>query len=261
MFNVKGLTDDLVPLIDAFLHRDPFVNAYAIWDLYFLPHRARFFICLEDGELKGLLLDYLGHTGVHSIWLWGIEEAVEKLLGIPSYERMIFHVPPEFEPIVRRRFTITARYPVDFMLLRRGGEHLYIKHEIRQLTPADAISLTSLRRETPTDKDVEEAKSLIEEQPFYGIFKNGTLISVACIQAKIPEIWIIGGIYTKPEYRNKGYATSLTSFLVKEVLAETEHVGLYVREDNHPAKHIYEKVGFKPYKKMLWLEHGINLIP
>jgi hypothetical protein len=58
---------------------------------------------------------------------------------------MIFHVFPEFEPIVKRRFTITARYPVDFMLLRRGGEHLYIKHEISRLTPADAISLTSLR--------------------------------------------------------------------------------------------------------------------
>ncbi len=60
MRQVKELTDDLVPLVDAFLHKDPFINAYAIWDLYYLRHRVRFFVCVDNGELAGLLLDYSG---------------------------------------------------------------------------------------------------------------------------------------------------------------------------------------------------------
>ncbi|MGQ9507611.1 MAG: GNAT family N-acetyltransferase [Candidatus Bathycorpusculaceae bacterium] len=68
-------------------------------------------------------------------------------------------------------------------------------------------------------------------------------------------------LYTKPEHRNKGYATSLASFLVKEALKQTNHVGLFVRSDNYPAKRVYEKVGFNVYKRMFWLDYNTGLIP
>jgi GNAT superfamily N-acetyltransferase len=261
MLNMRELTNDLVPLVESFLRKNPFVNAYAIYDLYDLRHRAKFFVSLENNELKGLLLDFLSRIGVHSIWLWGEKEAIVKLLDTVSADKIIFHVFPEFEPIIRRKFAITAKYHVDFMLLRKGEEHLYINHEIKPLSLADVVSFANLRKEAPSDEDVKEAENFLRELPFYGVFKGDELISVACIQAKIPEIWILGGFYTKPEYRNKGCATSLASFLVKKALAETNHVGLHVREDNYPAKHVYEKVGFKTYKKMCWLEYNINITP
>ncbi|MCR6692496.1 MAG: GNAT family N-acetyltransferase [archaeon YNP-LCB-003-016] len=261
MLIVKELTDDLIPLVEKFLYKDPFINAYAIYDLHYLRHRAKFFICLEDYELKGLLLDFLSRTGMHAIWLWGGEEAVEKLLDVISADKIMFHVFPESEHIIKRKFAVNARYDMDFMLLKRGEERLYINHEIRQLSLTDAIHLASLRRDEPTDEDIEEAENFLKELPFYGIFKDGKLVSVACVHVKIPEIWIIGGFYTKPEYRNKGCATSLASFLVREALKSTEHVGLHVRTDNYPAKHVYEKVGFKAYGKMCWLTYNIDLVP
>jgi predicted GNAT family acetyltransferase len=79
--------------------------------------------------------------------------------------------------------------------------------------------------------------------------------------SRYTRAWMIGGFYTNPEYRNQGCATSLASFLIKKALTETDHVGLHVREDNYLAKHVFEKVGFKPYRKMCWLEHNINLVP
>jgi predicted GNAT family acetyltransferase len=191
----------------------------------------------------------------------GGEEAVVKLLDIVSADKIIFHVFPEFEPMIRRKFTIKVKYYVDFMLLKKGEEHLYINHEVRPLSLADAISFASLRKEAPTNEEIEEAKNFLKEVPFYGIFRNDKLVSVACIQARIPEIWMIGGFYTKPEYRNQGCATSLASFLVREALKTTEHVGLHVRADNYPARHVYEKVGFKPYVKMCWLNYNIDLAP
>jgi RimJ/RimL family protein N-acetyltransferase len=258
---LKELTNDLIPLVESFLREDPFVNAYAIYDLYNLRHRAKFFVYLEDDKLKGLLLDFLSRRDVHSIWLFGEKEAIVKLLGIISAEKIIFHVFPEFESIIRRKFAITAKYHVDFMLLKKGEERLYINHEIRPLSLADVVSFASLRKEAPSSEDIKEAESFLKEISFYGVFEDDKLISVACVQAMIPEIWILGGFYTKPEYRNKGCATSLASFLVKKALAETNHVGLHVREDNYPAKHVYEKVGFKLYRKMCWLEYNVDIAP
>lgn len=89
-------------------------------------------------------------------------------------------------------------------------------------------------------KDIEEAKSILKDLPFYGIFINSILVSVACIRVRLPQIWILGCFYTRPEFRNKGCATSLASFLVREAFRETNHVGLHVRMDNYPAKRVYE---------------------
>jgi len=260
-YDVKELTDDLMASVEAFLRNDPLINAYAIWDLRFMRHRSKFFVCTLDGKLEGLLLDYFGHTDAHFIWLWGEENAVKRLLDIPLADKIIFHVFPEFEKIISRKFTITAKYPVDFMLLRKGEERLCQKHEIKPLTLQDAVSFAKLRKEFPSDEEVENAKSFLSDHYFYGIFKNDELTSVASVQVKLPEIWILGGFFTKPEERNKGCATSLASFLVKEAFKETNCVGLYVRADNRPAKRVYEKVGFKVHKRMYWLEHGIDLAP
>lgn len=258
---VKELTEDIVPMVDAFLRSDPFINAYALWDLHRLCHRTKFYVCMENDELVGLLLDYLGHTGYHFIWLWGDERSVSELLDAPLPDKMIFHVPIELESTIKSKISITAKHHVDFMLLKKGNERLKIHHKIEPLSLRDACSFASLRKEKPNEKDIKEAESFIREQPFYGIFVNSELVSAACFQVKLPEIWMLGGFYTKPEHRNKGYATSLASFLIKEALEETDHVGLHVRADNYPAKRVYEKVGFKLYKKMCWLDHKTGLIP
>jgi len=259
---VKELTKDLVSLVDMFLHSDPFTNAYAIWDLYHLQHRAKFFVCIDGGKIVGLLLDYFSYAGFHFIWLWGEEKVIERLLlEVPLPSKMVFHVFPELEGVIRENFPITAKYLTEFMILEKGNERLYIKHEIRPLSLKDANVFARLRKEYPTEEDIERAKSFIREQSFYGIFKDNELISVACVQAKIPEIWMLGGFYTKPKYRNEGCATSLASFLVKEALKETNHVGLHVRADNYPAKRVYEKVGFRVYRKMCWLDCNTGLMP
>jgi len=268
VLEVKELTDDLVPLVDGFLRNDPFVNAYALWDLHRLRNRTKFFLCMDERELKGLLLSYFspgdvirGTSPHHVIWLWGEENAVKELLDIPLPDKIVFWVFPEFVGIIKRKFSISSQYQLDFMLLRKGEECLYIRHEIRRLKPSDAYSLASLRKEKPSEREIEIAKIILESQIFYGIFSNSILASVASISVMLPHIWIIGSFYTRPEYRNKGFATSLASFLVKEGLKNVNHLGLYVRTDNYPAKHVYEKVGFKLYKRMYCLNYNIEFEP
>jgi len=62
-------------------------------------------------------------------------------------------------------------------------------------------------------------------------------------------VGIIHTVATHEAHRNKGYAASITSYLVKLILEKTPIAIIYTLRDNPPANKIYKKVGFKPYKK------------
>jgi RimJ/RimL family protein N-acetyltransferase len=264
---VQGLTGEFEPLLDSFLREDVLLNAYPIFDLHHMRQRSKFFIVYANKQIQGVLLDFHGHAGFHSIWLRGTNKAIEKLLDVLKYDKMLFMLAlPENEKAIERKFPTSNQHTMDFMLLRRGGESLYVNHSARQLSQSDSFALASLRKKThesPLKEEVERASEIIKDHggPPYGIFDNSMLISVCTFHVRLPEIWIIGGLYTRPEYRNQGYATSLTSIMIKDALRETECIGLYVREDNYPAKRIYEKIGIKLHKKVKWLDYNTGFVP
>ena len=57
----------------------------------------------------------------------------------------------------------------------------------------------------------------------------------------------IGGVYTPPENRNFGYATSCVAALCKRLLLEYDFCVLYTDLSNPTSNSIYMKIGFKEY--------------
>ncbi len=55
----------------------------------------------------------------------------------------------------------------------------------------------------------------------------------------------IEGIYTLPAYRNQGLGLRGTSAVTQWVLERAEHGFLLVNEDNHHARRLYERLGFR----------------
>ncbi|MFX1453178.1 MAG: GNAT family N-acetyltransferase, partial [Promethearchaeota archaeon] len=49
---------------------------------------------------------------------------------------------------------------------------------------------------------------------------------------------------THPDYRNRGYASSLISSALKDLFREKKQCFITVRVENDPAIHTYEKLGF-----------------
>jgi len=72
---------------------------------------------------------------------------------------------------------------------------------------------------------------------------------------------MIGGVYTHPNYRNKGYATLATSAVTEEALRHAETAALFVRSDNYSATRVYEKIGYKKIGKKLWVDVGTGHKP
>ena len=77
----------------------------------------------------------------------------------------------------------------------------------------------------------------------------------------VPEAWNLVSIQTHKDFRNKGYATEVTSALVERALQETETVTLTVVKDNAPAIRTYEKVGFKFAEDRIWIDNGTGAAP
>jgi predicted GNAT family acetyltransferase len=57
----------------------------------------------------------------------------------------------------------------------------------------------------------------------------------------------IGGVYTPPEKRNHGYASSCVAALCRELLTEYRFCVLYTDLSNPTSNAIYKKMGFKEY--------------
>lgn len=57
--------------------------------------------------------------------------------------------------------------------------------------------------------------------------------------------WVqLGGVYTLPEYRNRGLAAALTAELIHRCLPAKHGIALFVKKDNAAALRVYTKLGF-----------------
>ncbi|MDI6904411.1 MAG: GNAT family N-acetyltransferase [Candidatus Bathyarchaeia archaeon] len=114
---------------------------------------------------------------------------------------------------------------------------------MRRLCTEDASKLAMLlssREERPRGT-VKKYIERISKMPLYGVLVNGELVSYAGSFIQLPQVWMIGGVYTHSNHRNKGYAALATSAVTEEALKHAETAALFVRSDNYPAIRVYEK--------------------
>lgn len=57
---------------------------------------------------------------------------------------------------------------------------------------------------------------------------------------------MVGGVWTAPEWRNRGLSTAVVTALSGELLAEGRAPYLFYRVDNAPAARVYARIGYRP---------------
>ncbi|MEM3696875.1 MAG: GNAT family N-acetyltransferase [Candidatus Bathyarchaeia archaeon] len=176
----------------------------------------------------------------------------------------ILHASPENLPIIKGKLGDAKTYVENWMLVKRGQANFFRSNMVRKLSSeVDAQKLFTLlsSREDRRAGTVESSLELIRKMPTYGVFIKGELVSYASSFLQLPEVWMIGGVYTHPNHRNKGYATLATSAVTKEALKNADSAALFVRSDNYPAIKVYEKIGYQKIGEKLWVDVGTGLKP
>jgi predicted GNAT family acetyltransferase len=264
---VTELGESSIPALEAYLRKELPENLYLIYDLqYERESRAAFHIAIEDESILGVLLKYRGYP-YSSTWILGSDEAVRELLDEVGREKTVLLTTPELSKTVEEKFPTASKYEMNIMALDASAAKPVVRHNVRRLGVDDAyawarsVAYRVGENLEPAGGDVVEAQRLLAKNAAFGIVDGGLLVSRATSHVRLPEAWAVGGIFTDPRYRERGLATSATSALVREALQYTGRIVLFVRSDNAPANHLYEKIGFRNIAKRRWLDTGTGITP
>jgi RimJ/RimL family protein N-acetyltransferase len=263
MFEIEKLNEANKQRIIDFLKSDVIRHVFAFYDIQYDPQHTTMYEAFENGNLKGYILIYTA-TDVPSIILECEEGVATALFEYAPQNGFIIHAPPSLLPSVQRKFPNEKHYVENWMLIRGGKAHYYRSELARRLsTEDDALRLAELvsnRNDRPA-RALKKYVEWITKMPVYGLFTNGRLVSYAGSFLQLPQVWMIGGVFTQPRHRNKGYATLAVSAITEEALRKAETAALFVRSDNYSAIRVYEKIGYEKIGEKLWVDIGTGLRP
>lgn len=202
----------------------------------------------DENGIRGLMLIYRGRI----VQLRGSIEAVRVLLDRLTLKEGEVTGEPEHRVLIMERFRVEASSELTLMALRRGEETPQVRHRVHKLSSAEAGYIAHLMRVGDPvwwgQVTVERIAERLNERLWLGVRADGRLVSAG---GAMVDDWagLITTVVTHPSYRGRGYATSIVSALVREILERSRLALIYVRSDNLPALRVYHKVGFKPCRE------------
>ncbi len=123
---------------------------------------------------------------------------------------------------------------------------------VRRATEADIPAMAELYREDEPQRDVQALARRIREGRFYLVEEGRLMVSAAGTTAETSDTAMIGGVFTPPALRRRGYASTCVYRLCKDLLAEGKTPCLFYF--NPVAGSIYRRLGFKDIGPWLLLE-------
>ena len=233
------------------VNQDPLHYFFFILDWKERPEQTKIFMAIEGEKIQGLMLVYADAV----VQLRGNREAVEKLLDSLSLEKVELQAPLDCEDIVTRKFTPQIRYELMLMTLKKGEENIQVTSQPVRLGPEDAEEVAEIMKKADPEwwgerVTVENRKESLAMNYWLGIKRDGKIVSVG--NTRFTDFGSnIGVIATDERHRNMGYATSIVSALVQEILKRSPTALIHVLSNNAPAVRAYSKVGYKPYEHYL----------
>ena len=235
------------------INEDPINHYFFIFDWMKNRDKTRVLLATEEGKIEGLMLVYDSYI----VQLRGNRLAVKVLLDNLNLDRVELQAPMECEDLVLAKYAPKVKHKMDVMSLKKGEENIMISTNPERPTIADTDEIAQLMREGDPewwgDVTAERIKTKMETSLWLVIRQDNRVASAG--MARPTEFGSnIGIIATKEGYRNRGYATSIVSALVREILKVSPTALIHVLSDNSPAIRAYSKVGYRRHATYLALK-------
>jgi len=203
----------------------------------------------KQDRIDGMMMVH----GNRRVQMRGSVDAAKALLGELSLGKVHIQAPMQHEPLILSKYrNVKKASEIILMSLVKGEEKLQAKHATVRLSASDAGEVAALMRRSSPDwwgeTTEERVAKRIEERLWLGARVDGKLVSFG--GATVEDLGSnIAPVVTRESYRNRGYATSVVSALVEQILPRSSLLLIHVESENKPAMRVYTKVGFKPYKR------------
>lgn len=243
--------------IRAFLNTDRALMAYALGDLdeAFWPQSVFYGTYLGD-QLESVVLLYQGLDPA-VLTAFGDPYGLSAVLEEQLLPREIYYlIVPEMEMILRSCYKLPKQEREWRMVLDHGNFSPPTMLDVAHLEPEHAGVLAELYRHAagPGEEIVAFSPWQIAHGMFYGVWDGGELVATAGthVWSEAEGVVAIGNVFTRPEYRGRGYASACTGAVTQAALSTgLDTIVLNVRCDNAAAIHVYEKLGFRLYHTFL----------
>jgi predicted GNAT family acetyltransferase len=247
---IVSVADGYEQMFWNYVNRDRIDYYFFMFDWTQRREQTKIFLAVEGKEVLGSLLVFADYN----VQFRGSRKAVQKLLEYVNLEKVELQAPPDCEDIVCQKYKPRIRQNMALMRLNRGEEHVRLTETPVMLNVEDAEEVAALMRRCDPEWWGETASEQLKQRWqnvfWLGIKLEGKLVSVGNTRF-VDFASNIGVVATDERYRSRGYATSIVSALVKEILKRSPIALIHVIADNAPAVRAYSKVGFKPYKTYL----------
>ena len=247
---IVSVTNGYEQMFWDYVNRDPLDCYFFILDWTQRREQSKIFLAVEGEEVLGSLLVFADYI----VQFRGSREAVQKLLDYSNLEKVELQAPLNCEDIICQKFKPRVKQVMVLMRLNRGEEHVCLTATPVRLNVEDAEEVAALMRRCAPEwwgeTNAEQLKQRWQKVFWLGIKLQGRLVSLGNTRF-VDFASNIGVVATDEHYRSRGYATSIVSALVEEILKRSPIALIHVIADNAPAVRTYSKVGFKPYKAYL----------
>ncbi len=269
ILSLERLAPPDVPEALSFLDGDPVANVYLVAlvlrDAFARP-RDECWAARRNGRITALL--YLGgHSG--AVLPLGDDAESLRALGTLASER-VAELPPRFQvtgpydavaallrvfpggalaPRLRRRQIYMSLPPGALPVIPRLPELRPARREDYALVyDSGAVLRTEELLEDPRDVDPAAYARRTEEDCRDGhtfVWRDARgLVFRASVSALTPDAAQVSGVWTAPEWRNRGVARRALAELCARLLLRSREVCLFVNDGNAPAIALYHRLGF-----------------
>ena len=254
MHTRKVTSASLLRACRRFLARDPITNALPLGDLYSpLLQVSDVYTAVKNRKIVGVCTIYRAFSTPGIVFGTATLEVKRALL-----EKALSGISDEF---------ISLCQPKDADLFKEYSTILHLHFEQQMIAnPPKHVECGNIKVERVSKSELEslsrfyidhhaEAWAPIQFKagPYYCVKHRGKIVSAAGVHLVAPQIAQLGNIITDEAYRNRGFATACINVLVADLASKGRIISLFVRTDNAPAIHIYEKLGFYKSRDIAFL--------
>jgi GNAT superfamily N-acetyltransferase len=241
------LTSQHEPLFWQHVHQD--IVQYFFYALDWIHERPKtqITLALHNTHLIGMMLTY----NQQIIHLRGQPPAIEAFLQTIDLKEVELLAPQQDKHRVLHYFSPTT-LNTTLMAMALNKEHVTPQsaYPVTQLHESDAPDIARVMREADPSfwGDMTEQRILQNMPYFQWIGIKHLHLSSVCSYRFSEWIGWVSIVATAPTRRNQGHASTILSYAVTDLFKKQHQALIHVRADNAPAFHVYQKVGFTPYK-------------
>ncbi|RLE64471.1 MAG: hypothetical protein DRJ47_07610 [Thermoprotei archaeon] len=234
---------------------NPLSHVYLLHTLIYEIDKAKLLVKIDNNTITGYTL--IRKTPRHpTLHCWGDCNCISILASLKKGTFRI-RIPEDVANEVFEKLTMIGKLAEKrrYFCMATDGENFkpFKTGYAVKLDNKHAYHLIELEESRGRRVSLKKAEALLSRWRCYGVFDKGKLVSIACVVIRLPEVWVIGNVYTHPLFRGKGYAKVVTSAATRDAINSGARAMLHVREDNIPAISVYKNLGYMVFDKEYWV--------